>query len=108
MYWYDNNHRRHYERDSGDALAAGVTYAGSTFSDTVIAWLGLAHVPGIGIVVRVTSIVLVLVAWVAVTAWYVVFGILLWPYRLLRRGSRKRKRDELRHREALAAAGRGR
>ena len=31
------------------------------------------------------------------------FGILLVPYRLLRRGSRKRKQEMLRHAEVLAA-----
>lgn len=34
---------------------------------------------------------------------YVLFGILFIPYRLLRRGSRKNKRDKLRHREVLDA-----
>lgn len=47
------------------------------------------------------AVVAIAVMWVAVTGWYVVFGLLLFPYRLLRRGSRKRKRDEARHREAL-------
>ena len=45
--------------------------------------------------------VAVVTVWLLVAAWYVVFGLLLFPYRLVRRGSRKRKRDELRHREVL-------
>jgi Flp pilus assembly protein TadB len=51
------------------------------------------------------AIVLVGLAWVVVTAWYilmyVVFGLLFIPYRLIRRGNRKRKMENLRHREQL-------
>jgi hypothetical protein len=46
---------------------------------------------------------LLLVWWTAVLLWYVIFGLLLVPYRLLRRGARKRKAEALRHRETLAA-----
>jgi uncharacterized membrane-anchored protein len=49
------------------------------------------------------ALVLVLLAWVLVACWYVVFGLLLVPYRLVRRGSRQRKRDSLRHQEVLRA-----
>lgn len=50
-------------------------------------------------------LLLLVMAWAFITAWYVMFGLLVVPYRLLRRGSRKRKAQELRHREALAARG---
>lgn len=50
------------------------------------------------------AVVLVLCAWVFCTIWLVLFGIFLVPYRLLRRGSRKRKQAELRHQEVMAAA----
>ena len=50
---------------------------------------------------------LIAYAWVFVAFWYfimyILFGILLLPYRLLRRSSRKNKRDRLRHREILDA-----
>jgi Flp pilus assembly protein TadB len=50
---------------------------------------------------------LIAYAWVFVAFWYfimyVLFGILFIPYRLLRRSSRKNKRDKLRHREVLDA-----
>lgn len=49
------------------------------------------------------GLVLLLAWWTLILAWYVVFGLLLVPYRLVRRGSRKRKQDELRHREQLDA-----
>lgn len=49
------------------------------------------------------AVVAVVVAWVFVTVWYLMWGLLLVPYRLHRRGARKRKAEALRHRELLAA-----
>jgi len=47
------------------------------------------------------AVILVVVAWAAVTVWYLIWGIWLIPYRLLRRGARKRKAEALRHRELM-------
>ena len=44
-------------------------------------------------------------AWLLVLCWYVIFGLFVIPYRLIRRGQRKRQVEEARHREALAVAG---
>jgi hypothetical protein len=55
------------------------------------------------IALGICAVVLIVGAWVFVTAWYVVFGLLLVPYRLIRRGARKRKREALQHREMLDA-----
>lgn len=49
------------------------------------------------------ALLLVPLAWVAVTGWYVVFGLLVIPYRLVRRGGRKRRLADARHQETLAA-----
>lgn len=49
------------------------------------------------------AVVVVAVAWIFVTVWYLMWGLLLVPYRLHRRGARKRKAEALRHRELLAA-----
>ena|SRR2546430_14919657 len=46
---------------------------------------------------------LLIVWWSAIILWYLTFGLLLVPYRLLRRGARKRKAEALRHRELLGA-----
>jgi hypothetical protein len=46
---------------------------------------------------------LICIIWFAVLCWYIFFGLLLVPYRLIRRSSRKNKRDQLRHRELLDA-----
>jgi hypothetical protein len=51
--------------------------------------------------VTVLAILLVVLAWVLVTAWYLTWGLLLVPYRLVRRGARKRKAEALRHRELM-------
>lgn len=50
------------------------------------------------------AILIVAFAWVLCTVWLVIFGIFLVPWRLLRRGSRKRKQEALRHQEVLAAS----
>jgi hypothetical protein len=52
-------------------------------------------------VLYVLVLAAILVAWVLVTGWYLLFSVLLVPYRLVRRGSRKRKLEERRHRELL-------
>ena len=59
--------------------------------------------PWVRAVMVVLAVMLVAVAWCLVAVWYVVFSLLLVPYRLVRRGSRKRKLEEMRHREQLAA-----
>lgn len=41
--------------------------------------------------------------WTLIASWYLVFGILVIPYRLIRRGSRKRKIEAKRHKELLEA-----
>lgn len=46
-------------------------------------------------------VLLIAVAWAAVLCWYLFFGLWLVPYRLIRRGQRKRRREDLRHREML-------
>lgn len=63
------------------------------------------HVHGApGIAVAVLLVVLAIV-WVGVAlVWTVVFGILLVPYRVVRRGQRRRKLEERRHAELLEAA----
>ena len=51
--------------------------------------------------VRALLVLVILTAWTVVLVWYCTFGLLLVPYRLIRRSSRKQKRDELRHRELV-------
>lgn len=51
------------------------------------------------------GLVVVLCAWVVVLAWYCVFGILVAPYRLVRRGQRKRSRQAAQHQQLVDAMG---
>ncbi len=51
--------------------------------------------------VTLLAVLFVVVVWTLVTAWYLIWGIWLVPYRLLRRGARRRKAEALRHRELL-------
>lgn len=58
-----------------------------------------------GLLLIPTALLLISFAWMLVSFWYiimyVVFGIFFIPFRLWRRGARKNKRNELRHREVL-------
>ena len=49
------------------------------------------------------SLLITLTVWSFVLIWYIIFGIWLIPYRLIRRSQRKAKRDKLRHQELLSA-----
>jgi len=48
-----------------------------------------------------TALLLISCVWGLVILWYMIFGIFLIPYRLIRRSGRSNKRDKLRHREIL-------
>jgi hypothetical protein len=54
------------------------------------------------------GVLIISAAWVGVTAWYCTFGLLVVPYRLIRRGQRKRQVEALRQRELLTALADGR
>jgi hypothetical protein len=62
-----------------------------------------AHVTWALVAITLLAILFVLFAWAFVTVWYVFWGLLLVPYRILRRGARKRKAEALRHRELMGA-----
>jgi hypothetical protein len=53
------------------------------------------------VAITLLAIVLIVLAWTFVTTWYLLWGFWLVPYRILRRGARKRKAEALRHRELL-------
>lgn len=54
-------------------------------------------------VIALVIVPILLLWWSGVLGWYLIFGLWLVPYRLLRRGARKRKAEAIRHREMLAA-----
>jgi Domain of unknown function (DUF1707) len=80
-------------------INAPMSYAGS--AQRIMRLRRLAEGGGALVAVTVVAIVLVLISWVIVTSWYLLWGIWLVPYRLLRRGARKRKAEALRHRELM-------
>jgi hypothetical protein len=49
------------------------------------------------------AVLLITIAWSFVLCWYATFGLLVVPYRLIRRSQRTHKRDSLQHRELLGA-----
>src|ERR1700722_17482594 len=51
--------------------------------------------------ITVLAVSLVLGAWRVLTVWYFLWGLWLVPYRVLRRGARKRKVEAMRHRELM-------
>ena len=49
------------------------------------------------------AVCLIPITWCFVAGWYFFFGLLLVPYRIIRRGNRKDKVKRLQHREQLEA-----
>jgi hypothetical protein len=82
-------------------VSAPLSYTGS--AARIWKLTGLVENLGPRIALGVAAVILILGAWCFVTAWYLTWGLLLVPYRFIRRGSRKRKREALQHRETIAA-----
>jgi hypothetical protein len=82
-------------------IAAPLSYAGS--AGRIWKLTGMSEAAPARIGLALIAMILILGAWAFVTAWYLTWGLLLVPYRLIRRGSRKRKREALQHREMMAA-----
>ncbi len=49
------------------------------------------------------ALALIAVAWTFIIGWYCFFGLLLVPFWIFRRGGRRRKLEQQRHRELMAA-----
>jgi hypothetical protein len=80
-------------------INAPLSYAGS--AQRIIRLRRRAEGGGALVAVTALAVLLIAVAWIFVTAWYMTWGLLLVPYRVLRRGARKRNAEALRHRELL-------
>jgi hypothetical protein len=83
-------------------IAAPMSYAGSLGRTLNWFWHGRPPIFRFGVGIWAIPI-LTVVWWLAISVWYFFFGLLLFPYRLLRRGSRKRKREARMHQETLQA-----
>jgi hypothetical protein len=82
-------------------ISAPMSYVGSSQRIWRIRRRADAHQGGKLVPLTALAVVLILAAWTAITVWYLLWGILLVPYRLLRRGARKRQVEALRHRELM-------
>jgi Domain of unknown function (DUF1707) len=80
-------------------ISAPMSYAGS--AQRIIRLRRRADGDGKLVAITALAVLLILIVWVLVTVWYLMWGFLLVPYRLLRRGARKRKVEALRPRELL-------
>lgn len=49
----------------------------------------------------ILAVLAVILAWTGVLCWYLVFGLLLVPYRVIRRSQRKQRLADLRHQEMM-------
>jgi hypothetical protein len=82
-------------------INAPMSYAGS--AQRIFRLRRRAHTQQTLVAITVLVVVLVILVWALVTAWYLLWGLWLVPYRLLRRGARKRRAEMMRHRELLSA-----
>jgi hypothetical protein len=82
-------------------VSAPLSFAGS--AERIWKLVGVSNQTAVRILLGVAAVVLIGIAWCAVLCWYVFWGLWLVPYRLIRRGQRKRKREALQHREVIAA-----
>jgi hypothetical protein len=80
-------------------ISAPMSYTGS--AQRIIRIRRRADSDRMLVALTVLAVVLIAFVWVLVTVWYLTWGLLLVPYRLLRRGARKRKVEALRHRELM-------
>ena len=53
------------------------------------------------------GLTILLLWWWLIIGWYLCFGLLLVPYRIVRRGQRKRRLEDARHSELLQATSHG-
>jgi uncharacterized membrane-anchored protein len=86
---------------SRTVVAAPMSFAGSAGRTMNLLWHG-RH-PAVKVVAVFAVPAILMCWWLAIIGWYTIFGLFLAPYRLLRRGSRKRKRESRMHQETLRA-----
>jgi hypothetical protein len=82
-------------------VAAPLSFAGS--AARIWKLVRMTSQPAAQVVLAFVAVLLILAAWTFVLGWYMVWGLWLVPYRMIRRGQRKDKRQALQHREVIAA-----
>ena len=86
---------------SRTVVSAPMSFAGATGRTTNLLWHG--RPPAVKVVALLAVPAILIVWWSAIVLWYGAFGLVLAPYHLVRRGSRKRKREARMHQETLRA-----
>ena len=71
--------------------------------ETISGWRTAGSIT-VNILIALLIPIMLVGAWGFIFGWYLLFGLLIVPYRLIRRSDRNRNRDALQHREILAAA----
>jgi len=84
------------------AIAAPMSFAGSTERTLNLLWRDRPTALKASVSWWAIPIILMF-WWLTILIWYLIFGLLLVPYRLIRRGSRKRKREAAMHEQTLTA-----
>jgi hypothetical protein len=86
-----------------DVVAAPMSFAGSVGRIGNMARNSNSTGGVRGVIVWPVAVMLIMLAWVVIAMWYLFFGLWLVPYRIVRRGSRKRKLAARRHAEVMRA-----
>lgn len=84
-------------------IAAPMSFAGSAQRIWKLTKINGADNPAAQIALGTVAVIVTAGAWTLIAGWYLLWGIFLIPYRLIRRGQRKQKVAEARHRELLSA-----
>ncbi len=85
----------------GAIVAAPMSFTGS--GQRIWRMVPLALPLPLRIALLTFAVLVIGIVWTFVLAWYMTFGLLVVPYRLIRRGQRKRNVEARRHAELLAA-----
>lgn len=98
----DTNQSKNIKLRSNNVVVQSPTsFTGSAIRIWKLTLLG--NHPAIKIITVPSALFLIAIAWVFCAVWLFIFGILLVPWRIIRRQFRKHKRDNLRHKEMMQA-----
>jgi hypothetical protein len=86
-------------------LEAPFSYVGST--KRTLRWFKHHHAKATWLLILeyIGLVLWLTLAWTFITGWYALFGLLLVPYRLIRRSARKNEKQSRQHAELLAQLG---
>ena len=95
------NRTQNHSDPRGTIVAAPMSLTGS--AQRLWRLVPLDWHPALRIAVLPLVLCLIAIAWSVIVGWYLIWGVLLVPYRLIRRGQRKRKVEARRHVDLIRA-----